>query len=203
MPSEPETPAPPTGVPSALADAEKSKIENRYRGLQGPTAAKSKIERLLGYRPLFLLALAVLALDQASKFWIAARLPFNTYPGSPEAITVAPNFFYLVHVGNTGAAWSNFSGHSSLLAVLALATLVAIVLWRHTLGLRQPAVQVAFGLLCGGIAGNLLDRLRHGHVTDFLDLHFGSYIYPTFNVADSGICVGTLIYIVSSLRQPK
>ena len=50
--------------------------------------------------------------------------------------------------------------------------------------------------------GNLTDRLAHGHVIDFIDLHFGSYIYPTFNVADSGICVGVFWYVLWSLRQP-
>ena len=87
------------------------------------------------------------------------------------------------------------------LALLALATLVGIYLWRHSLGLRQPLTQVAFGLLCGGIVGNLVDRLLHGHVIDFLDLHFGTYIYPTFNVADSGICVGVILYLWQSLRE--
>jgi signal peptidase II len=50
--------------------------------------------------------------------------------------------------------------------------------------------------------GNLTDRLMHGHVIDFLDFHFGRYVYPTFNVADAGICVGVIGYILWSLRQP-
>ena len=122
--------------------------------------------------------------------------------GTPNAITVIEDFFYIVHVGNTGAAWSMLAGKSSLLAGMALITLGAIYIWRHSLGLRQLPVQVSFGLLCGGIVGNLLDRLLHGHVIDFLDFHFGSYIYPTFNIADSGICVGVVLYIFYSLRNP-
>jgi signal peptidase II len=89
-----------------------------------------------------------------------------------------------------------------MLAVLAAATLAAIYFWRHTLGLRDRPAQICFGLLCGGIVGNLTDRLVHGHVIDFIDLHFGSYVYPTFNVADSGICVGVFGYILWSLKQP-
>ncbi len=89
-----------------------------------------------------------------------------------------------------------------LLAVLAIATLGAIFVSRRALGLQARIVQVCFGLLCGGIVGNLLDRLVHGHVIDFLDFHFGSYVYPTFNLADSGICVGVVIYLLWSLRQP-
>lgn len=152
---------------------------------------------------LYLLALGVFAVDQLTKLWIAHRLPFGTYGEEAGAIRVVKGFFYLVHVGNTGAAWSMFSGQSVLLATLALATLVAIFFWRNALGLRAPISQVCFGLLCGGIVGNLLDRLVHGHVIDFLDLHFGNYIYPTFNVADSGICVGVILYLWHSLRAPK
>ena len=94
------------------------------------------------------------------------------------------------------------SGKSTLLGLLAAATLLAIFFWRRQLGLRLPAVQIAFGLLCGGIVGNLVDRLRHGHVIDFIDLHFGSYIYPTFNVADSCIFIGVFWYVLWSLRHP-
>jgi signal peptidase II len=107
-----------------------------------------------------------------------------------------------VHVGNTGAAWSLFAGKSTLLALLALTTLGAIFFWRRSLGLRLLPVQISFGLLCGGIVGNLLDRLVYGHVIDFLDFHFGSYIYPTFNIADSGICVGVGIYLCYSFKYP-
>ncbi|HVW20142.1 MAG TPA: signal peptidase II [Opitutaceae bacterium] len=158
--------------------------------------AAAPLPRLLAYRWLLLIAAAVLALDQLTKAWIAARLPF----GTPAGITVVPGFFYLIHVGNTGAAWSLFTGRSVALAALAAATLVAIFLGRGALGLPAARAQVAFGLLCGGIAGNLVDRLVHGHVVDFLDFHFGSYVYPTFNVADSAICLGVGWYLCYSLR---
>ena len=182
----------PTPFPPVAGSAQ-SKIENQ----------KSKIDRLLAYRLLLALAFTILALDQLTKAWIADRLPYGTYGESAGAIPVIRGFFYLVHVGNTGAAWSMLTGKSVLLAVLAAATLVAIFFWRSALGLRDRMAQLCFGLLCGGIVGNLLDRLRHGHVIDFIDLHFGSYVYPTFNVADSGICVGVVLYLIQSLRTPK
>lgn len=150
--------------------------------------------------------MTVFVLDQVTKHWINARFPtmnpFHNHVAPELSITVIADFFYLIHVGNTGAAWSMFSGQSVLLATLAVVTLVAIFFWRHSLGLRERLSQVAFGLLCGGIVGNLVDRLLHGHVIDFLDLHFGSYIYPTFNVADSGICIGVILYLMQSLKAP-
>jgi signal peptidase II len=165
--------------------------------------AKSVPRRLLAYRWLLLLAVLVLVLDQLTKAWIATRVPYDPSGSGVGAVPVIDGFFYLYDVGNTGAAWSMFSGGSVILAGLAAATLLAIGIWRQALRLREPAAQVAFGLLCGGIAGNLTDRLRLGHVTDFISLHFGNYPYPTFNVADSGICVGVVLYLWHSLRQPK
>ncbi|AOS45874.1 Lipoprotein signal peptidase [Lacunisphaera limnophila] len=143
----------------------------------------------------------IFGLDQVTKIMIAERLPFGSY-GRPAHIEVVPGFFNLVHVGNTGAAWSMFAGQSFALGLLALATLGAMFYWRRHLGLDQRSAQPAFGLLCGGILGNLVDRFLHGHVIDFLDFHFGGYTYPTFNVADSAICVGVFWYILWSLRQP-
>ena len=167
-----------------------------------PAAPATRLERMRAYRLLHILALATLALDQITKTWIVMRVPFN--PGHSHRIgadiEVIPGFFYIIHVGNTGAAWSMFSGQGVLLALLAAGTLVAIYFWRRALGLKERLAQVCFGLLCGGIVGNLLDRLVHKHVIDFVDLHFGSYIYPTFNVADSGICIGVILYLWMSLR---
>jgi signal peptidase II len=162
---------------------------------------RPRFERILAYRWLLVLTAAVLILDRISKAWICARLPYQTY-GFPGHIVVVDDFFNLVNVGNTGAAWSLFSGRNTALALLDVAALLAIFIWRHQLGLRSRFVQISFGLLCGGILGNFIDRLFYGHVVDFLDFHFGSYIYPTFNVADSGICVGVVFYLLYSLRHP-
>jgi len=161
------------------------------------------IKRIFPYRWLLLIAALVVFLDQASKAWIVARLPYDTYGEDEGAIPVVRGFLYLVHRGNTGAAWSLFLGRSMFLAALAAATLGAIFVWRRALGLRATCTQVSFGLLCGGIVGNLTDRLRHGHVVDFIDFHFGRYSYPTFNVADCGICAGVGLYLLQSLRKPR
>jgi signal peptidase II len=166
-----------------------------------PDQPSRPIARILAYRWLLVLAVGVSVIDQASKAWICSRLPYPTY-GFPGHIVVIDDFFNLVNVGNTGAAWSLFSGRNSILAFLDISTLIAIYLWRRQLDLKKGVVQMSFGLLCGGILGNLADRLIHHHVVDFLDFHFGSYTYPTFNVADSGICVGIGIYLIYSLRHP-
>lgn len=164
-------------------------------------ATRTRLQRIYAYRWLLGLGVLIFTLDQLTKFWIVQRLPFNSY-GPPWHIEIIPGFFNLVHVGNTGAAWSLFSGKSTLLALLAIGTLIAIFFWRRTLGLQVRPVQISFGLLCGGIVGNLVDRIVHKHVIDFLDFHFGSYVYPTFNIADSAICVGVAIYLWYSFKNP-
>jgi len=161
----------------------------------------SRFQRFLAYRRLWVFGVVFFALDQATKYLIVTHLPFGSY-GPAAHFEIFPGFLNLVHVGNTGAAWSMFSGKSVWLAVLALGTLVAIFIWRRALGLQHASAQPAFGLLCSGILGNLVDRLAYGHVIDFLDFHFGSYIYPTFNVADSAICVGVFWYMLWSIKQP-
>ena len=166
-------------------------------GAPPPTTA----QRLAAYRLLWIIAASVFALDQISKAWIASRLAYGTYGEAFGAIAVVNRFMYLVHVGNTGAAWSTFTGKSFILALLAAGTLSAIYVWRQALGLRLRSHQICFGLLCGGILGNLTDRILRHHVVDFIDLHFGTYVYPTFNVADSGICVGVLLYLGLNLRS--
>jgi signal peptidase II len=168
---------------------------------------RTRWERIHAYRLLWIVSLGLFALDQLTKLWVVyiQKIPFNPYHDHDgfQDITIIPGFFYLIHVGNTGAAWSILSGKSTLLAMLALGTLVAIFFYRRTLGLHVRSLQVSFGLLCGGIVGNLIDRLAYGHVVDFLDFHFGDYIYPTFNIADCGICVGVILYLWHSWRAPE
>ena len=193
-PTDPITP----GTGSSIAEP------NRHPAIGN---RQSLAQRARAYRLLWAIAIAVFVVDQATKLWVIKNIqfdPWHTHANLDAQIEVIRGFFYLIHVGNTGAAWSMFSGRSVLLAVLAAATLVAIFFWRHALGLRGRLSQVCFGLLCGGIVGNLLDRLVHKHVIDFIDLHFGrSYVYPTFNVADSAICVGVILYLWQSLKTPK
>lgn len=168
-----------------------------------PPAAtlRSYSARIGAYRWLLGLALPVFVADQVTKAWVVANLDLDPVPPFGE-ITVIPGFFYLVHVLNTGAAWSLFEDKSTWLAVLAIITLVAIFTFRRHLELRRRPVQISFGLLCGGIVGNLVDRIAHGHVIDFLSLVFWGWHFPIFNIADTAICIGVGLYLIYSFRHP-
>ena len=152
-------------------------------------------------RRLALIALVVFALDQATKLLVIQSL------GQSQERIVIDGFFKFVHWANTGAAWSLFYGRNGLLAGLSLAALVALFLWRRHFHVETGLGQLSLGLIFGGIAGNLFDRLapHRQHVVDFLRFYLyrksGSEIgFPAFNVADSAICVGVGLLILLSWR---
>lgn len=154
------------------------------------------------YKRLHILAFVILITDQVTKQLIERTLPFPTfYP--PDNIIVIPGFFNLVHVGNTGAAWSLFSGYPKALAALGIMALLLLYFFRNALQLKLPDSQSSFGLIIGGILGNLIDRFRLGHVTDFLDFHAAGWHFPSFNVADSAITIGVGLHILFSFRQSE
>jgi len=151
------------------------------------------------YKRLFVIAAVVLVLDQLTKWWILNKLPAS--PHVEDGITVIPGFFYIIHVYNEGAAWGMFAGKAYILGLLGFVALGAIFFFRRQLELHKPFVQIIFGLLVGGIIGNMIDRFAYGHVIDFLDFHFGTYRYPTFNVADCGITIGVGLYIILTVIE--
>src|SRR5436305_14461275 len=153
-----------------------------------------------------MLAAVVFVLDQSTK-WLVLRSI-----GSYEEKVLIPGFFKFVHWGNTGAAWSLFSGNNGALALVALFALVALVLTRHHFDSHTFIGQIAFGLIFGGIAGNLADRIFRGEVVDFIRFYMqlrgsNSEIgFPAFNVADSAIFTGGgLIFLITlrNVHKPK
>ena len=140
-----------------------------------------------------LVALCVVLLDQASKEWVRGAFSLH------ESVPVIPGFFHLTYVRNTGAAWGLFSGQNIALSALALVMLAVLVAFRRKILPPGRVHRVALGLLCGGIVGNLFDRLRLDYVVDFLDFFVRSSHFPAFNVADSAICIGVGIYVLGTL----
>ncbi len=142
-----------------------------------------------------LTALAVALAYQATK-WIM----LDWLQGVGHKVTVAP-FFDLVLVYNRGASFGLFQTDSPwgpwLLSGFTTVVIAGLLVWMT----RTPErpLSLALGLIAGGAAGNLIDRLALGHVVDFLDFHVGAYHWPAFNVADSAITVGVAIVLYGSL----
>jgi signal peptidase II len=145
-----------------------------------------------------ILGLVVVLLDQFTKLWVRTAY---IYGGDPQI--VIPGFFNLVYVRNEGAAWGLFGGQQALLVILSLTVLILLAV--HHRKVLNPTVdhRMALGLMIGGICGNLIDRIRVGWVTDFLDFYVGPYHWPSFNVADSAICTAVGIYLLSSLWHTR
>ena len=144
-----------------------------------------------------LLGLVVLVLDQLTKQAVRTNLVFL------ESHPIIHGFFNLVYVRNDGAAWNILSGHGIVLILISVAVLVLLFVYRRSFLKEQLSHKILLGLLIGGIAGNLVDRIRFGWVTDFLDFQFGSYHYPSFNVADSAICIAIGLYIITNIFFSK
>lgn len=164
----------------------------------------------------FLIAL----LDQITKYLIQRNLLSGH-------ITVIPGLLDLRHVRNTGAAWGILEGFNNWLIVLSVLMLIVIVVYRRSLltdapsrcgncsclgeassaawdgGAGAQTHRIAMGLMIGGIVGNLVDRLRLACVVDFLDFYWGPHHFPAFNVADSAICVGVGLYVISQIMSQK
>jgi signal peptidase II len=146
----------------------------------------------------------LLALDQWTKWQVRQRLDLGT------ELPVIPGFFSVVHVANTGAAFGLLQGNNLFfigLAVIALSVIFGIF-WRNRRAVPGAARvstlhKTALALLLAGILGNLLDRLVHGQVTDFLHFYYNRYEWPSFNVADSCICVAAGLLIIGSFRSNK
>ena len=153
-------------------------------------------------RRIGLIALLIIGIDQLTKKIVLQFL------GYAQEKVVVDGFFKFVHWGNTGAAWSMFRGNNNILALVALVALVVLFLSRHHFDSRTLLGQVAFGLIFGGIMGNLLDRLLRGHVVDFLYFYLqqrggGEIGFPAFNVADSAICSGVALVFLLTWRNER
>jgi len=138
----------------------------------------------------------VIALDQSSK-WLAERL---LVPGQP--IPVLP-CFNLTLLYNTGAAFSFLAQAGGwqrwFFLLLSLTISLVLVIWIGRLQRGQTLLALALSLILGGAVGNLIDRVVHGHVIDFIDLYYNHWHWPAFNVADSAITVGAILLVLDNL----
>ena len=141
----------------------------------------------------------IIFLDQVTKLLVLHFLPLHS------AVEIISGFLNLVHVRNTGAAFSIFAGATSVWrqGLFVGLTILVVIILLFAYGKLRPDdrwTRTAYALITGGALGNLIDRLRLGEVVDFLDCYIGAYHWPAFNVADSAITVGALMLVVAVLR---
>jgi signal peptidase II len=152
---------------------------------------------------LLLLSLLVFVADRVTKWLAAARIELGSH------VIVIAHVFAISHVENDGAAFSLFNDSSSparvrwMLLTFSLIAAIAVLVALMKLGRKIDATTVALALILGGALGNAYDRLRFGHVIDFLEVHIIHYHWPDFNVADSAIVVGGILLVLHALFPGK
>jgi signal peptidase II len=167
-----------------------------------PVQRVTAAARAHGWRAksVFLLAaLAVLALDQWSKWLVEARLPHLS------SVEVVPGLLNFTHVRNTGVAFGLFAAkghdlHTLVLSLVGALALVVVLVYFWRTPATDRVLLVALALVLGGAIGNLADRVAGGAVTDFIDVYFRDYHWHTFNVADSAITIGLVLMAWDALR---
>lgn len=153
----------------------------------------------------FAISFAVIIVDQALKYYMSNLLPL-CQPGWCQSIEVLPVFkFTLLH--NTGAAFSFLSDAGGwqrwVLGGISLAVSLVLVFWLLRIDRRDKILALALALILGGAVGNLIDRVMLGYVIDFIVVHYKSYHFPAFNIADSAISVGAALLILDIFYKPK
>ncbi|HBN84613.1 MAG TPA: signal peptidase II [Clostridiales bacterium] len=136
----------------------------------------------------YLISIFVVVIDQLTKYVIKENLAYG------EKIPVIENFLYITHHTNTGAAWGILSNATVLLTVFSglMILLMAFIIPKF----HHKLLKWAFCLVLGGAAGNQIDRMFLGEVTDFIATFFWGYSFPVFNVADSAIVIGSILLLI-------
>lgn len=139
---------------------------------------------------LFVLPLAVVILDQFSKYIVVENMALG------ESIPIIEEVFHLTYILNPGAAFGMFA-HNRLFFIAIAVVVIGIIIWTRREILASPwEVKAGCGLFLGGAIGNLIDRARQGLVIDFFDFR----IWPVFNIADIAICIGVGLIIWNLLK---
>ncbi|NOQ93233.1 MAG: lipoprotein signal peptidase [Methylophaga sp.] len=142
----------------------------------------------------------VIVLDQISKWVMVSWLSLY------ETVAVIP-YFNLTMAHNTGAAFSFLAGAGGwqrwFFVCLTAVISIGLFIWLRKLA-KTKLEAVSISLILGGAIGNVIDRLYFGYVIDFLDVYYGTYHWPAFNIADSAICIGAALLIIDSFKaEPK
>jgi signal peptidase II len=153
-------------------------------------------------RGLAALALVLVALDQWTKSLVLERLRLH------ESVEVIPGLLDLTHVRNRGGAFgflsdANLPMQPLWFGLIGVVATIAIAWYSLRTPAAERVVQLALSLVLSGAVGNLIDRARFGYVIDFVDVYWGQYHWPAFNVADSAITVGVVLLVFDMLRRPE
>lgn len=197
-----------TQVPITKPDEKKSKVDQRKstkrvrssqteKIVNPKTKLKSKINMKItrNKERIYSIACIFLIIDQLIKILIKTKMNLL------QEITIIPNFFSIYYIENEGAAFSILQNKTIFLIVISIICIMLIDRYLSKAKDLTKLTRISFGMLLGGMIGNLIDRLLYGTVTDYLAFNFFSHSFPVFNFADIGITIGVLLIIVMTILE--
>ena len=147
-----------------------------------------------GIKDILFFSIVFVVIDQIIKAVISSKMILN------QTFVITKNFFSITLVHNTGAAFSILENNTFLLAIIGITAVIGLILYIRKLEIIEDIEIFTYALLIGGIVGNLIDRIVHGYVIDYLSFKFGSYYFPIFNFADVCIVLAVIIYLIQIIK---
>ncbi len=145
----------------------------------------------------YVIVLSIIIFDQVTKYFVAGNLALH------KPIEIIKGFFYITYAKNTGAAWSILEGNTFFLTFISFIVSAAMVYWLFKNKNEGKLVRISVLLMLGGAIGNLIDRALLGYVIDFLDFYIFGYDFPIFNIADSSLCIGVGLLLLSTFNEKE
>ncbi len=146
---------------------------------------------------LYIISIICIILDQLIKLVVSNTMVLNS------SIKLISNFLYLTYVKNSGAAWSMLSGQRLFLVIVGIsATIFVLYVIKKEIKIDQYK-NIYYGLLLGGIIGNIIDRILIGSVIDYINVYIFGYDFPIFNLADSFIFISVFMIIIENIKIKK
>lgn len=144
---------------------------------------------------MIILTILVILVDFFSKYIVSKLMTVN------ETINLIDNFFRITYVKNTGAAFSIFSNNTILVIIISVVIIGFLLFYIYKNKGNNKLENVSYAFILGGAISNLIDRLVYGYVIDFLDFEILSYDAPIFNLADTFIVIGVILFLINTLRS--
>lgn len=140
-----------------------------------------------------IISMAIFLIDQIVKVIVSVTMSPNS------SITIIPGFFNITYLTNTGGAWSILNNHLLILIIVSIGALIGLIIYSKSF-IKSKKNAIIFGLVFGGILGNLFDRVIHAYVIDYLDFTIFNYNYPVFNLADISLVIGVFLLIIAIFK---
>lgn len=145
----------------------------------------------------YILAIFVILLDQWTKFLVVKNMELY------ESIPIIPDIFFITSHRNSGAAWGILQDQMVFFYIITVVVVIGIIYYMQKYSRNQALLAISLSFILGGALGNFIDRLFRQEVVDFLDVMVIRYDFPIFNIADSALSIGVVLFIIATIIEEK